>query len=152
MIKITVRIESTIWRQHLPPPTLWAKKAAAALAESGFKEQRRSTLLLTDDAALKTLNNNFRNKDKATNILSFPSGVPDYLGDMAMAFETCQREAIEEGKTFLDHATHLLIHGLLHLLGYDHINEKEALEMEALEVSLLSRMDIANPYERERHV
>jgi probable rRNA maturation factor len=149
MIKVTVIIEQGPWRTHLRAPKAWATGITEVMAASGVMDDRSCTLMLTTDESVQRLNLTFRQKDKPTNILSFPAGDqdPTYLGDMAMAFETCQREALSEGKAFRNHATHLLVHGLLHLLGYDHENDADAEEMEALEVKLLAKMGIENPYE-----
>ncbi len=99
----------------------------------------------------QTLNHTYRNKDKPTNVLSFPSEIPDFvesdhLGDLAICAPVVEREAIEQDKPVNHHWAHMTIHGLLHLLGYDHIEDVEAEEMEALEIKLLSYLDIANPY------
>ena len=149
MIKISVIVAQGSWQSHLGAPRVWSKAVAQVFEAAGLKDRGSCTLMLTNDEAVEKLNLTFRKQNKPTNILSFPGGGEDlaYLGDMAMAFETCQREAALEGKSFKDHATHLLIHGLLHLLGYDHEQEGEAEEMEALEVKLLATMGIGDPYE-----
>lgn len=111
------------------------------------------SLVLSDDGHVQELNRDWRGKDKPTNVLSFPAegdfpmpGAPRLLGDIILAQETVAREALEQGKRFDHHLSHLVIHGLLHLLGYDHIEEDEAQEMEALEIKLLASMDIPDPY------
>lgn len=114
------------------------------------------TVTLTNDADIKVLNRDYREKDKPTNVLSFPmwdkmSEIPNGagaipLGDIIIAFETIKREAIEQEKTLADHFTHMLIHGFLHLLGYDHMNEKDAKAMESLEIKILKELSISNPY------
>jgi metalloprotein, YbeY/UPF0054 family len=121
------------------------------------------SILACDDARIKVLNADFREKDKATNVLSWPAEEratpgerpplpePDFdgsieLGDIAIAYETCVREAGEQGKSFADHVTHLLVHGLLHLLGYDHITDRDAEIMEGTEVEILATMGLKDPY------
>lgn len=134
-------------------------------AKSGFSPQElcqeiaRTTLsffegnheaivvLLCDDAKIRELNLKWRGFDKATNVLSFeyPANSP-ILGDIALSYQTCANEAIEQGKTLKNHFTHLLVHGILHLLGYDHIEDEDALEMESLEKEILAKMGIEDPY------
>ena len=113
-------------------------------------------VLLTDDAAMRALNDQFRGKDNPTNVLSFPAGdpppglpaeAPVPVGDIALGLEMCVREAAEKQITLEDHTAHLVIHGLLHLLGYDHISSEDAARMEGLEIALLAQMNIKNPYE-----
>lgn len=113
------------------------------------------SIKVSNDAEIQALNRDFREKDKATNVLSFPCDLEDqipnepyYLGDIIISAETLKKEAEEENKKVDHHFTHLLIHGLLHLLGYDHITDEEAEEMEALEIKLLAALNINNPYNR----
>lgn len=120
------------------------------------------SLMACDDARITALNAEFREKPTPTNVLSWPSEergaeepgatppppVDLELGDIAIAYETCAREAEEAGKEFTDHVTHLLVHGTLHLLGYDHIDDKDAGLMEGLEVEILGKLGIADPYGR----
>ena len=125
----------------------------AALAAHDMKSCAVSLLLCSDDK-IRQLNFDHRGKDKATNVLSFPAADEDHagdqiweqLGDIAIAYETCVREADESGISTHNHVTHLFLHGVLHLLGYDHENDDDANEMETLEISLLAAIDIANPY------
>lgn len=143
----------------------WADLAARALeatqsAATELANQRLSaSLLFTSDEEVHVLNREWRAKDKPTNVLSFPmlerekllalapNGPPEMLGDIALAFETCAREAEEKGVVLEHHATHLIVHGLLHLAGYDHeISPEDATEMEALETKALALMGIADPY------
>ncbi len=122
------------------------------------------SILLTDDQNIQKLNKDYRDKDKATNVLSFPSlteedidvflksgseipGFPIILGDIIFAYETIKREALDQGKSFSDHFSHLCFHGMLHLVGYDHIEDAQAEEMEALEKNLLSKLSIDDPYQ-----
>ncbi len=113
------------------------------------------SLLLCDDAFIRDLNRQHRGKDKPTNVLSyaqtdFYEDIPAYdplpFGDIILAYETIVREAKEQGKSFEDHFTHLVVHGTLHLLGYDHETEDEAEEMESIEIAVLKEMGIENPY------
>ncbi len=106
------------------------------------------SLLLTHDADMQRLNEQFRNKDKPTDVLSFPADAMDapLLGDIAIGFETSAADAEKMGKALPDHLSHLVIHGCLHLLGYDHVNEQDAEEMEALERRALASIGIADPY------
>jgi probable rRNA maturation factor len=143
MSGITLLVEDPKWRTHrgLAARLTGAAEAArkAARLKGGF------TILLADDRKLRALNHNFRGKDKPTNVLSFP-GVGDYAGDVALAYGVTQKEAKAAGKTVADHATHLVVHGVLHLAGHDHEKPKEARAMESLEVKILGRLGIADPY------
>ncbi len=112
----------------------------------GYEEDSELSIAFVDDARIQELNRQFRNKDKPTNVLSFPmDGM--MLGDIVLSSETIEREATTQGKMFEHHLTHLIIHGFLHLLGYDHMNEDSASEMEAIEIKALAQMGIDNPYE-----
>ncbi len=146
--------ESPLWQAMPEIEAAAARAVAAACAVSGRRWQPGAevSLLLADDATLRELNRAWRGKDKPTNVLSFPAVPQDQLprspviGDIAVAYETVAREAHDEGKAPLDHATHLVVHGMLHLLGFDHESEAEAAEMEALEVKALAGLGIADPY------
>lgn len=106
-----------------------------------------ATIALGDDATVRDLNKRFRGQDKPTNVLSFPSREgEDTLGDIIFAFETLQREAADLGIPLAHHLQHLTVHGLLHLLGFDHMSEEEAAEMEAIETSILARIGVPDPY------
>ena len=113
------------------------------------------SLVLANDNFVRELNKNYRGKNKPTNILSFPqidknytalTEEPQNLGDIVLALETIEKESCEQEKNFNDHLTHLLVHGTLHLIGYDHIKDKEAKEMESLEIRILEKLNIKNPY------
>lgn len=159
-LTIDIIFESPLWakarlsaRKHVQTvlDTTWesiAKRPKTIMPEL--------TITLTDDAQIKILNRDYRDKDKPTNVLSFPmfermddipknaGSVP--LGDIMIAFETIKRESIEQDKTLSDHFTHMLIHGFLHLLGYDHIHDNDAKTMESLEIKILKKLGVANPY------
>lgn len=136
-----------------------AAAATSALAPELANPRLCISILFTSDDEVHALNREWREKDKPTNVLSFPmlereelldlseQGPPEMLGDIALAHETCAREAAEKGVPLADHATHLIVHGLLHLAGYDHeISEQEAIEMENLETMALAQLGIADPY------
>lgn len=129
-----------------------AMAAALATVSDAPQGPLEISLLLTDDAGIRALNRQWRGQDKPTNVLSFPvperrvGPGPRLLGDVALAFETVRAEAEAEGKRFEDHVAHLLVHGALHLLGYDHELEGQAEIMEALEVKALAALGVADPY------
>jgi probable rRNA maturation factor len=134
-----------------------ATQAALAAALPGRRELEVS-LLLADDKAVRALNRDWRGQDKPTNVLSFPAqdrlddgpqGAPLLLGDVALAFETVEREAAAQSKRLEDHLRHLLVHGVLHLLGHDHEQAAEAERMEGLERTILERLGVADPYAEE---
>ncbi len=114
----------------------------------GQKRYHELSIALVDDAEIKVLNRDYRGNDKPTNVLAFP-GSPDFeiLGDIAIAYETIIREAAEKSTSPYNHVAHLIIHGFLHLQGYDHNTDKKASEMEALEIAALRALNIDNPYE-----
>ncbi|MBA2587077.1 MAG: rRNA maturation RNase YbeY [Alphaproteobacteria bacterium] len=140
---MTLLIQDPKWRTHRG---LQARlKTAAEAARKAAKLKGDFTILLTGDKALRALNRDFRGKDKPTNVLSFPSG-SGYAGDIAIAHGVTSKEAKAAGKRFADHATHLVVHGVLHLAGHDHERPKDAKVMEPLEVKILARLGIADPY------
>jgi probable rRNA maturation factor len=154
VIELDIAVEGGDWAT-LPEVEDLARQAvevALAVASDAPRGPVELSLLLADDAAVKALNRDWRGQDKPTNVLSFPApeqpGVPGprHLGDIALAYETSRREAESEGKLLRDHAAHLIVHGTLHLLGYDHELEAQAEIMEALEVKALARLGIADPY------
>ena len=143
---IDVEIEDGRWAEAVPEAENLTRKAAeAALAgERGDNV----TVLLTDDKTVRELNGRFRGKNQPTNVLSFPAfeNPEGFLGDIALAYETCEREAAEQGKSLAHHLQHLVAHGALHLVGYDHQGDAEAQAMEALEREILSGLGVPDPY------
>ena len=157
--------EASPWPDALDWEARAAEAAAAALALTPWAGLADAAPLveiavrLTDDAEVHALNRDYRGKDKPTNVLSFPQVQADLLdtlsnsddgeillGDIVLARETCASEAEEKGISIADHATHLIVHGTLHLVGYDHMDDASAQAMEALEVKALASLGIANPY------
>ena len=137
---IDIEIEDAVWTTALPEAEALTRAAAQAALDSEGADGEGVTLLLTDDAAVRDLNARFRSKDAPTNVLSFPAPTnPEkHLGDVALAFGVCAREAGEQGKPLGHHLQHLVVHGVLHLLGYDHMSEDEAEAMEGLERVILA--------------
>jgi probable rRNA maturation factor len=120
---------------------------AAALARLEGARAGKIVVLLTNDETVQALNARFRSQDKPTNVLSFPAPESEsYPGDVALAYETCAREAQVAGKSLTDHGVHLVLHGVLHLNGYDHQEEGEAARMEALESAILTGLGMNDPY------
>ena len=123
------------------------------IAEDKNERKTSASILLTDDLYMKEMNKKWRKSEKATNVLSFPVNKQikeeDYffIGDIVLSYETILSECKSRKKTFRDHFLHLLVHGFLHLLGYNHDNERDEKEMEELEVNYLSKLNIKNPYE-----
>ena len=153
-LSLDISVPSPLWRR-LPRARPIARETIAAAAESrGLSEGGDVSLCLADDAALRALNLSWRGIDKPTNVLSFPAapgrpGEAPTLGDIALAYETLAREAEDLGVPLADHYRHLLVHGFLHLIGYDHETDAEAERMEALETKILARLGVADPYARE---
>jgi probable rRNA maturation factor len=154
-VALLVEIEAGEWPAADNLEALARKAVSASLSELDANAEHNSELSVTftDDAHMAVLNRQWRSKDGPTNVLSFPlaelapgDALPPLLGDIVIAFETAAREAQEQGKRFLDHLMHLLVHGFLHLLGYDHMNDDEAETMEALERRVLERLAIPDPY------
>jgi probable rRNA maturation factor len=141
-------VEAAAWRGHRG--LLPKLKAAAAAAKRSARLAGGFTILLADDARLKKLNWEFRGKNKPTNVLSFPSQEKNYGGDIALAYGVTSAEAAAAKKSFADHARHLVVHGVLHLAGYDHLEDSQAGVMEPLETRILARLGIADPYKASR--
>lgn len=149
---IDIEIEDEAWGLALPDAEDLVDDAAlAALAEIDF-EGGVITVLLTDDDSVRELNARFRGKDTATNVLSFPApqNPEGHLGDIALAYGVCAREAAEQAKPLAHHLQHLVAHGVLHLVGYDHETDAEAEQMEGLERVILAGLGVPDPYAAEQ--
>jgi probable rRNA maturation factor len=147
---IHVEVEETAWTDALPDAERIADQAAAAALKAGGAgpEAGELTVLLAGDDAVADLNTRFRGKTGPTNVLSFPApeSAQPHLGDLALAYGVCAREAAEQGKPLGAHLSHLVAHGVLHLLGWDHQSDDEAEAMERLEREILAGLDIPDPY------
>ena len=153
-VDIDIAMEAGVWPEEAALLRLVERAVAATFAETGTTGRSELSIVFSDDAHVQALNAGWRAKDKPTNVLSFPafppsrgSLMPPMLGDIVLASETVAREAALEEKPLDNHITHLLIHGLLHLLGHDHETDDEADEMEAIERAALARLAIADPYD-----
>lgn len=153
-VEVALDIEAEGWTGIDDVADLVGRAVDNAQRRSGLLEDAEAevSVLLCDDATIRQLNRNWRGLDRPTNVLSFPAPAggpvpgPRLLGDIAIAFETTQREATAEGKSVPDHLAHLVVHGFLHVLGFDHDVEAEALRMEALETRVLADLGIDDPY------
>ena len=154
-----VTVEAPGWRLAVADPEGLCRRAARstlALAGAPPAVPLELGILLTDDAAVRELNRTWRGRDAATNVLSFPTGdgavvagAPRLLGDVVVALETIGREAAGAGRSCADHLAHMVVHGVLHLLGHDHDSDEEARRMEALERRILGTLGVADPYAEE---
>ena len=145
---IDIDVASDLWPVHAPLREWTQQAIAAVIAELDDKPRGELSVVFTDDAQIKQLNRDYRGKDSATNVLSFPTPFPEKLqGDIVLAYETLAREAGDRRVALRDHVLHLLIHGFLHLQGYDHPDEARAHIMEAIEIRALGTLGIDNPYE-----
>lgn len=158
---IDVRVVAAAWTRALSSAPAVCRKAARAAFDRGAKSglKRRAagaeiSIALVSDAAIRRLNGVYRAKDKATNVLSFPGGGGNgcgegagiLLGDVVIAYGTVAREAKEARKSLKDHLSHMVVHGVLHLLGYDHESRPDAETMERLEIKILSQLGVTDPY------
>jgi probable rRNA maturation factor len=155
---MTPRVEfvaaSPRWRTALPARSLARETIAVAASESGVALTSGAELCihLADDERIRALNARWRGLDQPTNVLSFPAAAPAeiakarLLGDVVLAFETLAREAADQGTPLADHYRHLVAHGFLHLIGFDHDSEADAERMEAIETRVLARLGVADPY------
>jgi len=155
-MNVIIDADDAAWGAVADLEALTRRAIAATLDRLGLRhDEMEASVLFTDDAEVAALNWRWRGKDGPTNVLSFPAdgrGLspdgPRLIGGIVLAAETVARECAEQSKPVTDHATHLVVHGLLHLLGYDHVNDADAETMEALEVEILEKLGIGNPYDR----
>ena len=155
-VEVELLETSSRWRELLPRRralVVAAAEAAFAAAKPKLSRRTEVSVVLGDDVLVRRLNRQWRRIDKATDVLSFqaldddtPPRAPYLLGDVVLAFETVNREAAEQGKPLADHLRHLVVHGVLHLLGYDHEEPGEAERMEGLEIQVLAGLGVADPY------
>ena len=161
IIEVDVSVSEPEWNSSIPDlerlitNTIIMTVQSASLPKSVIKRDLEVSVVLANDDLVQVLNREYRGVDKPTNVLSFASldsddPIPDSshvpLGDLILAYQTIDREAKEQDKFFKDHFVHLIVHGTLHLLGYDHIDEDDANNMETLEIRILEQMNIQNPY------
>jgi probable rRNA maturation factor len=155
-LDVEVVRQAEFW-QRIPVSNAKLSQAATAAFMAALPAEQESyaaTLVLSDDSEVRTLNRTWRGKDASTNVLSFPSGLPEGeargepypLGDVVLAGETVLQEAGQQGIAVADHVSHLVVHGMLHLLGHDHERDDHAERMEALETKILAGLGIADPY------
>jgi probable rRNA maturation factor len=157
-LKIDVLVDSDHWQEPAKARSLVRRAVAQAAAQVAAQVAAATAsttgaelaIVLTDDSAIRQLNRLWRGIDAATNVLSFPSkraaDEPPHLGDIVLAYETIAREASTEGKPFAHHLAHLVVHGFLHLIGYDHDKDADAEAMEQTERKILRRLAIPDPY------
>ena len=153
-VETFVQLKSPEWQTQLPDVEILCQTAATATWQAAFDQEGvfEAVVVLADDGLVQELNREYRNQDKPTNVLSFPADQDDAilpgdvptLGDIIIAFETTKSEA---PKNLSNHLSHLVVHGCLHLLGFDHENDKAAAEMEGLETQILAGLGIADPYD-----
>ncbi len=164
--EIAVRVECPAWTGAIPKAAAVCRRAARAALEAtregrGLRDRAELSLVLADDARIQALNLAHRGRDKPTNVLSFATlapgrlrreaarvegGPPLLLGDVVLAFETARAEALAAGEPLAHHLAHLVVHGTLHILGYDHAGAAEAERMERLETAILARLGVPDPY------
>ena len=154
-VQIDVIVRSARWRKRPTAKTI-VKKAVLAAAIAASTRPIELAIVLSNDSTIQALNRDWRGKNAPTNVLSFPAGprqgggksraASPYIGDIVIAYQTTAREAVAEGKRFDHHLAHLAVHGFLHLLGYDHENDRDAEKMERLERKILKRLAVPDPY------
>jgi probable rRNA maturation factor len=151
-MNLEISVEHDAWDKVLADLSLVQNCVAVVFDETlSINRDKEVCFLFTSDDEIRILNRTYRAVDKPTNVLSFPVSSEEIedgiLGSVALAFETIQKEALEQKKSLEDHLQHLIVHGVLHLLGHDHVDDSEADQMEALEVKILQKLGIKDPYE-----
>ncbi|MGE0754778.1 MAG: rRNA maturation RNase YbeY [Alphaproteobacteria bacterium] len=145
MLDITVDVRDDRWKKAVRTYRITIERSCQAAYKSQGKRKQELAVVLADDAFIKELNHTYRGKNKPTNVLSF-HGEQGSLGDIILAFETITQEADAQGKSLRHHMMHLLVHGVLHLMGYDHEEETQARKMEHIEIKILEKLGVSNPY------
>ena len=153
-LSIEISVNTEGWPEGLQARAEQAVREALQQSKAKVTGPAELSIVLTDDAEQRVLNRDWRGIDTSTNVLSFPQIEPfgpvvGILGDITLARETLEREAADLGKSFSDHFTHLVVHGFLHILGYDHLTDEEALLMEGLETQILAGLGVDDPYAEE---
>lgn len=151
--KLYLDVQIAVYNNIIPTKATLTRWLKAALSIAGRKTATEMTLRFVDIAEITKLNHDFRHKNSPTNVLSFPFELPPgiidmpLIGDIIVCLDIVAQEALEQNKTYYNHLTHMIIHGCLHLLGFDHIEDSDAQEMEELEIKILKELKINNPYE-----
>ena len=135
------------WRRSYPAIKADVQQLVTLVLKREKQPAATLNVLFTDSVEIQQLNRDFRAKNKPTNVLSFPSGEEAFLGDIAISYDVIAKEKAQQSKTWRAHTLHMVLHGTLHLLGYDHEADEEAEEMEGFEIALLEQLGVANPYE-----
>ena len=143
--QISIRIDDSAWRAGLPDARKVCRRAAKAALKDADTAQRVA-LLLTGDTEMQRLNNLWRNIGRPTNVLAFEALGQEYAGDVALGYNAIEKEAHSTGLSLADHTAHLVVHGVLHLLGYDHDTDARAEKMQAAEIRVLQKIGIPTPY------
>lgn len=146
-LEIDIAINDERWIEAIPDIEIYTHTTIEHVLTNQNIKNSEISIVLSNNPFIQDLNKTYRNKDKPTNVLSFPQNEPNMLGDIIISFETIKQESIEQQKEMKNHFTHMLVHGCLHLLDYDHECDKDAKIMEALEISILHDLSIKNPYE-----